>query len=519
MSVPVDPAGRFSVWRMRPTGRPCSSVTTPRHVEDELVLVLLRRDRNRGAGDRERQRHVVAVGRHAVVARIHEDRQIGGRHGGEELLLELRLAIGARGVLEVAVGEVPAARLDLGARTLDAHADGAEAAVFVQIRGAVAEQVVGGHVALHALEGGREVVGVQERASAGVGGERSQRVLRCREPRELLRDAAAGEERRAAAARLRRVAAGDDGLQAARVDRIDGDVRADRRVDGRPQLDLVVFAAALHAGAEIEDRLLLLDRRQRFGERLQRAQADVVVEHVHVGRVLRRRVVRGRLLVGRDGAGGRRRRGGAFLVAQRREGGRHLRLVRAEIGQHVEARADRRDRHHVGRRHRLFDVGRRRIHRALDVFGLHRGDVEQQDDQPAPGELLRRHRLGRRGRLRRRCGRGGGGRTLAFHVLREPRLGPREQFRRFHPPRVIGNFLEAEASNVLRLAVLEDLEVLGRQAAHHRTGRVADDDVDGDELHVGAEHRTGLGRRLLFGRGERGREDRRQDRQEKGSRH
>ena len=59
----------------------------------------------------------------------------------------------------------------------------------------------------------------------------------------------------------RRVAAGDDRLQAAGVDRIDGDVGADRGVDRRAQLDLVVLAAALHAGAEVEDRLLLLDRR------------------------------------------------------------------------------------------------------------------------------------------------------------------------------------------------------------------------------------------------------------------
>ena len=42
-------------------------------------------------------------------------------------------------------------------------------------------------------------------------------------------------------------------------------------------------------GAEVDDRLLLLDRRQRVGERLQRAQADVVVEHVEVGRVRSRR--------------------------------------------------------------------------------------------------------------------------------------------------------------------------------------------------------------------------------------
>src|SRR6188508_557794 len=88
-------------------------------------------------------------------------------------------------------------------------------------------------------------------------------------------DAAAGEERGAAPAGARRVAAGDDRLEAAGVDRIDRDVGADGRVDRRAQLDLVVLAASLHAGAEIEDRLLLLDRRQRLGERAQRPEADV----------------------------------------------------------------------------------------------------------------------------------------------------------------------------------------------------------------------------------------------------
>ena len=61
-------------------------------------------------------------------------------------------------------------------------------------------------------------------------------------------------------------------------------LRADRGVDRGAQLHLVVLAAALHAGAEIENRLLLLDRRQRLGERLQRAQPDVVVEHVDARR-------------------------------------------------------------------------------------------------------------------------------------------------------------------------------------------------------------------------------------------
>ena len=135
--------------------------------------------------------------------------------------------------------------------------------------------------------------------------ERRQRVLRGGELIELLRHAAAGEQRRAAAARLPRVAAGHDGLQPARVDGIDRHVRADGGVDRRAQLDLVVLPASLHPGAEVEDRLLLLDRRQRLGERLQRAQPDVVVEHVESRprRLRRVVVVVAGGFVGRCGAG------------------------------------------------------------------------------------------------------------------------------------------------------------------------------------------------------------------------
>ena len=94
-----------------------------------------------------------------------------------------------------------------------------------------------------------------------------------------------------AAATAARVAAGHDRLKPARVDGIDRHVRRDRRVDGRAKLDLVVGAAPLHAGAEVDDRLLLFDPLERLGERLDRAQPDVVVEHVQL-RSSQRRLLR-----------------------------------------------------------------------------------------------------------------------------------------------------------------------------------------------------------------------------------
>src|ERR1700682_102131 len=74
--------------------------------------------------------------------------------------------------------------------------------------------------------------------------------------------------------------------QAARVHRIDGDIRENGGVDGGAQLDLVVGATPLHPGAEVDDRFLLLDGFERVGERLEGTQANVVVERIELLRAL-----------------------------------------------------------------------------------------------------------------------------------------------------------------------------------------------------------------------------------------
>src|SRR5262249_62218692 len=124
--------------------------------------------------------------------------------------------IGARGVLEVPVGVVAVACLDLQVLPLDADLDRPEPAVLRDVGGGVAEQVVRRHVALDALEGRREVVRVEERPAAGVAGERAERVLRRGELAELGPHVRAREELRAAAAGAARRAAGGGRLEAAR---------------------------------------------------------------------------------------------------------------------------------------------------------------------------------------------------------------------------------------------------------------------------------------------------------------
>ena len=82
--------------------------------------------------------------------------------------------------------------------------------------------------------------------------------------------------------------------QAARVDRVDGDVGAHRGVGRGAQLRGVVGAVQAQAAAEVDERLLLGERPQHGDGRLQRRELPVGVEDVELGVAL----AEGRRLVG-----------------------------------------------------------------------------------------------------------------------------------------------------------------------------------------------------------------------------
>ena len=148
--------------------------------------------------------------------------------------------------------------------------------------------------------------------------ERRQRVLGRIQIRVLLARRPRRKTVVSTAAGMSGIATRNDGLQSARVHRIDRHVRPHRRVDRGAELDLIVFPAALQPRAEVQHRLLLIDRRERVRDGLQRAKADVVVEHLHRGRVVVGDARVGRLgFVGGHSAGVGRRRRGAFLRRQR----------------------------------------------------------------------------------------------------------------------------------------------------------------------------------------------------------
>ena len=235
-------------------------------------------------GHRDRHRHVEPVVRQAEERRRHPDRQVGRREIRHQLVLQLALAVLLAGVHEVAGRVVAVAVLHPEPLLVDAHPDAAESSVARGIGARIAKQVVRRGVGDDLGVDATEVVGVEERLAAGVARERDERVLARGLAVELARDTAAREHRGTAApARLAGRPPRNDRRQAARVHGIDRHVGLDRAVDGGAQLDFIVLAALGHAAAEVDDRLLLLNRRQRVRQLLDRRQPAVGIEDVELG--------------------------------------------------------------------------------------------------------------------------------------------------------------------------------------------------------------------------------------------
>ena len=136
------------------------------------------------------------------------------------------------------------------------------------------------------------------------------------------------------AAGLPRVSAGHHGLKTSRVDRVNRHVGANGGINRRPQFHLIVLAAALHAGAEVHDGLFLFDERQRFGQRTECAQPEIVVEHLELGRFrVSNRFFRRRRsgLVSRRGGSCWRRGLGAIRIRQLIEREGHLAPIRRKV--------------------------------------------------------------------------------------------------------------------------------------------------------------------------------------------
>src|SRR5262245_61920096 len=95
---------------------------------------------------------------------------------------------------------VAAPRLDAIAGDIRGESDAylPELPVLRRVRRPVSDEVVRGHVALDPGEGGREVIGIEKRLTACIGGNRAQGFLRRVERTELGEHGAPGKDGRSA---------------------------------------------------------------------------------------------------------------------------------------------------------------------------------------------------------------------------------------------------------------------------------------------------------------------------------
>src|SRR5579871_960741 len=161
-------------------------------------------------------------------------------------------------MLIVSRSVVTAAIVDLYSGEIDFHSDMPIASVPGWIAAAVPKQIVGRGILLNSFEDLSEIVRIEERATSGVAGERYQCFLRRKVRVQGVDHRLTGVWRGSTQACVLGFSAGDKSLQSTKVHRIDGHVRPDGSIDGRPKFGLVLDSCAVHAAGEINQRFLLL---------------------------------------------------------------------------------------------------------------------------------------------------------------------------------------------------------------------------------------------------------------------
>ena len=225
----------------------------------------------------------------------------------------------------------------------------AEAAVFRGIGAGEAEHVVRRRVFLHLREDAAEIVGIEEGFATGVIGERRKSFLRVGVAVEIVEDGAAVVRGLPVQAGVLRFAARRKRLQAAHVERIDGDVGFDRGCSRGAQRGLIVDAGLRDSVAEVDDRFFLRDFAERLHDRLQGEKFSIGGEGVVVGVVGRERATGfGARLRGTFGAGVVSLALAGTVRAERRE---NFVFVVGEIEIDVHVGRERDERDHVGGKH------------------------------------------------------------------------------------------------------------------------------------------------------------------------
>ena len=345
------------------------------------------------------------------------------------------------------------------------------ASVARRIRAVEANGVVGRSVALHLRKGRSKIIGIEEGLATGVDAERGHDLLCGEVGVHIVCERAAVEGSCAAQAAGGGVAQRRNGLQASRIHAVDGQIGAHRGVDGCPQRSLVLDAVPLDAAGKVQQRFLLGNLFQRFCDSFQGKQFAVGVEVVVfalVGRIACRvfrlvgvcRCALGEALAFSSVVNG-------DLVDERL-------FVGGKILVHFERVAQRDQRHQVSGLHFIAQKLLRRRHAAVQVLGLHRGQVEEHDNQPVIAQVFW---LGNNDGL-----------VAAASGGQPADRGFAERRGHFHGFKIKGR-------NLLLLSVFEDAEIALLEPAHQLAGlRVARHHVGQHQFCIHLEHEAALRR-------------------------
>ena len=257
-------------------------------VERRLVLVAAFHKRNLRAGHQQRNRHGIAIVVEPEVHGVEIDCDVGSWQIAGHLIGEFLLAVLRSGVLKIRGRVVSLAVLDLHAGPLHLHGQLAILAVARWILRMKTDGVVGRSILLHLRKGRRKIVGVEEGLAASVAGKRRHHFLAGEVGVHVVGERGTVVTAAATLASGGCVAKRTDGLEAARVHTVDGEIGAHRSVGGGAQRGLVLNAIARDTAREIEQRLLLVDFCQRLRHCAQRKKFAIGVQIVVlalVGRV------------------------------------------------------------------------------------------------------------------------------------------------------------------------------------------------------------------------------------------
>src|SRR5262249_33044701 len=142
------------------------------------VLLVLAGKWNLRAGYDDGNRHEVSVITKSKISGRKIDGEIRARQIRLQLFLQLTLPIFLRRVREIRRGIVTAAKVQLQIRSLlDLHRNPAETAISCRIGAVISEQVIKGRVLGQPREYRLKIIGIDERPSAGIRGQRNQGFL------------------------------------------------------------------------------------------------------------------------------------------------------------------------------------------------------------------------------------------------------------------------------------------------------------------------------------------------------